>query len=84
MVKHPELLIFGIDGASPAYIKQAVARGELPGFARLMKRGMFFDDCMPAFPSITPTVCYASYPQPRDATGGIIFQAFEKQDCYKK
>lgn len=59
IVKHPELLIFGIDGASPAYIKDAVARGELPGFARLMKRGIFFDDCMPAFPSITPT-CWSA------------------------
>lgn len=58
-MKHPELLIFGIDGASPGYIKEAVARGELPGFARLMKRGIFFDDCMPAFPSITPT-CWSA------------------------
>ena len=54
-MKYPELLILGIDGASPAYIKKSVARGELPNFAKLMKKGGFFDDCMTAFPSITPT-----------------------------
>ena len=54
-MKYPELLILGLDGASPAYIKEAVARGELPSFAALMKKGVFFDDCMTAFPSITPT-----------------------------
>ena len=25
-MKHPELLVFGIDGASPAYIREAVER----------------------------------------------------------
>lgn len=58
-MKHPELLVFGIDGASPAYIREAVERGELSGFARLMKKGVFFGDCMPAFPSITPT-CWSA------------------------
>ncbi len=41
-MKYPELLIFGIDGASPGYIKDAVDRGLLPGFAKLIyKAGCF-------------------------------------------
>lgn len=58
-MKKPELIILGLDGACPGYIKTAVKQGKLPGFARLMKNGVFFDDCMPAFPSITPT-CWSA------------------------
>ena len=58
-MKKPDLLIFGIDGASPAYIKQAVSEGRLPNFKRLMEKGVFLEDCMTAFPSITPT-CWSA------------------------
>ena len=40
-MKYPELLIFGIDGASPAFIKDAASRGLLPGFTKLIERGVF-------------------------------------------
>ena len=54
-MKKPELLIIGIDGAMPQYVKNAVAEGKLPTFARLMKKSVFFNDCMTVFPSISPT-----------------------------
>ena len=54
-MKKPELVIFGIDGGSPATIRKFVSEGKLPNFARLMEQGVFFDDCMPAYPTITPT-----------------------------
>ena len=58
-MKKPELFLLGVDGGSPAYIKYGVEHGKLPGFAKLMKKGTFFNDMMPAFPSITPT-CWAA------------------------
>ena len=54
-MKKPELLVIGIDGGLPQYVKNAVAEGKLPAFAKLMKKGVLFNDCMTAFPSITPT-----------------------------
>ena len=54
-MKKPELLVIGIDGGLPQYVKDAVSEGKLPSFAKLMKRGVFFNDCMTAFPSISPT-----------------------------
>lgn len=58
-MKKPELLVLGIDGASPAEVLSGVKKGELPGFERLIKKGVFFNDCMPVFPSISPT-CWTS------------------------
>jgi predicted AlkP superfamily phosphohydrolase/phosphomutase len=58
-MKKPELLVLGIDGASPGYIREQVAQGNLPNFARLMQRGVLFEDCMTVFPSISPT-CWTS------------------------
>lgn len=58
-MKKPNLIIFGIDGACPDYIIKAVTEGKLPGFKRLLERGIFFEDCMPVFPSITPT-CWSA------------------------
>jgi len=58
-MKKPELFIFGIDGACPSYIKEAISEGRLPNFKRLMDRGVFLEDCMTVFPSITPT-CWSA------------------------
>ena len=40
-MKKPELIILGIDGAMPSYVKEQVKNGKLKGFARLMKRARF-------------------------------------------
>lgn len=51
----PELLIIGLDGAMISYVCDAVAAGRLPNFKRIIDRGVVCDNCMTAFPSITPT-----------------------------
>ncbi len=60
-MKKPKLLFIGIDGAMPSYIKQEVEKGKLPGFARLMENGVFCEDCMTVYPSISPTCWNAIY-----------------------
>ena len=58
-MKKPELFVLGVDGGCPGYVKTAIAEGRLPNFKRLIDRGTFLEDCMPAFPSITPT-CWSA------------------------
>ncbi|TVQ18283.1 MAG: hypothetical protein EA382_17895, partial [Spirochaetaceae bacterium] len=66
MTRHaPRLMVLALDGAVPAYVRQLVAKGKLPGFRRLMERGVFFTDARPPFPTITPT-CWSSF-----ATGAL-------------
>ncbi len=55
----PKLLFLGIDGAMPSYIKEQVEKGNLPNFKRLIEQGVFFEDCMTVYPSISPT-CWCS------------------------
>ena len=54
-----KLFIFGVDGVSAAHVKREVAKGNLPGFKRLMDMGVFFNDHMSVFPTISPT-CWNS------------------------
>ena len=60
-MKKPKILIFGIDGVAAHHIKKQVEHGKLPGFARLMKNGVFFDDMMSVFPTISPTCWHSIY-----------------------
>lgn len=48
-----------IDGLVPEMLERAVADGRVPALARLMEEGVYVDDCVAAFPSVTP-VCTAS------------------------
>jgi type I phosphodiesterase/nucleotide pyrophosphatase len=48
-----------IDALAPAQLERAVAAGEAPTLAELMRRGTYVRDCVAAFPSVTP-VCAAS------------------------
>ena len=43
-MKKPELLVIGIDGAMPQYVKNAIAEGKLPNFKKLMRKGGFFNE----------------------------------------
>src|SRR3954470_1908625 len=43
----------------PAMLERAVATGRAPALALLMERGHYVDECVAAFPSVTP-VCAAS------------------------
>ena len=77
-MKKPELLIFGVDGACPSYIKKAVEEGRLPNFRKLMERGVFLEDCMTAFPSITPTCWSAICTGAPAAVNGALCQSAHK------
>ena len=54
-----KLVLAVIDGLKPAMLERAVATGRAPTLAAIMHRGAYVDDCVAAFPSVTPT-CAAS------------------------
>ena len=48
-----------VDAMKPAMLEKAVAAGRAPAIELLIERGHHVDDCVAAFPSVTP-VCSAS------------------------
>jgi hypothetical protein len=54
-----KLILCVIDAMAPAMLEQAVAAGQAPVLAEIMRRGQYVSDCVAAFPSVTP-VCAAS------------------------
>jgi hypothetical protein len=54
-----KLVLVVIDAMKPAMLERAVAAGRAPALQRLMEEGHFVDECVAAFPSVTP-VCAAS------------------------
>ncbi len=51
----PKLMLVVIDGMKPSALERAVATGRAPTLGLLMERGTYVDDCVAAFPSVTPT-----------------------------
>jgi Type I phosphodiesterase / nucleotide pyrophosphatase len=54
-----KLILAVIDGMKPSMLERAVASGRAPALERIMAEGVYVDDCVAAFPSVTP-VCAAS------------------------
>jgi Type I phosphodiesterase / nucleotide pyrophosphatase len=54
-----KLILAVIDAMKPAMLERAVASGRAPTLRALIERGQHVDDCVAAFPSVTP-VCAAS------------------------
>ncbi|MGN6189084.1 MAG: alkaline phosphatase family protein, partial [Conexibacter sp.] len=54
-----KLVLTVIDGLKPAMLERAVQQGRAPVLRAIMERGVYVDDCVAAFPSVTP-VCAAS------------------------
>jgi hypothetical protein len=54
-----KLVLAVIDAMKPAMLERAIARGRAPALQALIERGQHVDDCVAAFPSVTP-VCAAS------------------------
>jgi hypothetical protein len=54
-----KLILAVVDAMKPAMLERAVSTGKAPMMAALMQRGHYVDDCVAAFPSVTP-VCAAS------------------------
>jgi hypothetical protein len=50
-----KLVLAVIDGLKPAMLERAVATGRAPTLQTIMARGTYVDDCVAAFPSVTPT-----------------------------
>src|SRR4051794_13768046 len=50
-----KLVLAVIDGLKPAMLERAVATGRAPTLQAIMQRGAYVDDCVAAFPSVTPT-----------------------------
>jgi hypothetical protein len=54
-----KLVLVVIDALKPAMLERAIAAGRAPALARIVEQGVYVDDCVAAFPSVTP-VCAAS------------------------
>jgi hypothetical protein len=54
-----KLVLVVIDALKPAMLERAIAVGRAPALARIMQEGVYVEDCVAAFPSVTP-VCAAS------------------------
>ena len=54
-----KLVLVVIDALKPAMLERAIAVGRAPALAEVMERGVYVDDCVAAFPSVTP-VCAAT------------------------
>jgi hypothetical protein len=48
-----------IDALDPQALQRAVAEGRAPALAAVMERGVYVDDCVSTFPSITPVAASA-------------------------
>jgi predicted AlkP superfamily pyrophosphatase or phosphodiesterase len=54
-----KLVLVVIDALKPEMLDRAMAAGRAPALARIASEGVYVDDCVAAFPSVTP-VCAAS------------------------
>ncbi|MGO9881760.1 MAG: alkaline phosphatase family protein [Solirubrobacteraceae bacterium] len=60
MSRHPtKLVLVVIDALKPSMLERAIAAGRAPALARIHAEGVYVDDCVAAFPSVTP-VCAAT------------------------
>jgi len=53
--KATRVMLFGVDCMSSELTELFVAQGKLPNIAKLIDRGVFFDNALPTFPTLTPT-----------------------------
>ena len=56
---HPspkKLVLVVIDALKPSMLERAIASGRAPALKRISEQGVYVDDCVAAFPSVTP-VC---------------------------
>jgi len=54
-----KLVLVVIDALKPEMLERAIASGRAPALARIREQGVYVEDCVAAFPSVTP-VCAAS------------------------
>jgi predicted AlkP superfamily pyrophosphatase or phosphodiesterase len=66
-----KLVLVVIDALKPAMLERAIAAGRAPALARIMAQGVYVDDCVAAFPSVTP-VCAATITTGAGPDGHLI------------
>jgi hypothetical protein len=54
-----KLVMVVIDALKPSMLERAIASGRAPALAMIRERGVYVDNCVAAFPSVTP-VCAAT------------------------
>ncbi len=54
-----KLVLIVVDALKPAMLERAIAGGRAPAMARIREQGVYVDDCVAAYPSVTP-VCAAT------------------------
>ena len=54
-----KLVLVVIDALKPSMLERAITSGRAPALARIREEGVYVDDCVAAFPSVTP-VCAAT------------------------
>ena len=54
-----KLVLVVIDALKPSMLERAIASGRAPALARIREEGVYVDDCVASFPSVTP-VCAAT------------------------
>jgi len=54
-----KLVLVVIDALKPSMLERAIASGRAPALKRIREEGVYVDDCVAAFPSVTP-VCAAT------------------------
>ncbi|HLY48540.1 MAG TPA: alkaline phosphatase family protein [Solirubrobacteraceae bacterium] len=54
-----KLVLVVIDALKPSMLERAIASGRAPALKRIRDEGVYVDDCVAAFPSVTP-VCAAT------------------------
>ena len=57
--KGRKLVLAVIDAMKPSMLERAISTGRAPAMAQLAERGVLIDECVAAFPSVTP-VCAAT------------------------
>src|SRR5262249_44884033 len=54
-----KLVLAVIDSLKPEMLDRAIAEGRAPALKEIVERGVYIDDCVSAYPSVTP-VCSAT------------------------
>lgn len=73
--KKPRAIVVGIDGGSPSLIEAWVAQGHLPGFARLMKEGVFGP--LASVPNMRSAAAWTSFMTGRNPGKHGIYEFYE-------
>ena len=53
--KAKRVMLFGVDCMSAELTQLFIKQGKLPNIAKLIERGVFFDNALPCFPTLTPS-----------------------------